>query len=63
MKYVGEYKDDKRNGQGMLTFSDGRKYVGHFRDGKMDGHGTMTYPDGKVEDGVWKQDNFVGAAQ
>ena len=29
--YVGEKKDDKRHGQGILTFSDGSKYKGEFR--------------------------------
>ena len=33
-KYVGEYKDCKRNGQGTQTWLDGRKYVGEYKDGK-----------------------------
>jgi hypothetical protein len=33
-KYVGEFRDAKRNGKGTLTFPDGRKQVGQFRDGK-----------------------------
>ena len=33
-KYVGEYKDGKRNGQGTMTLSDGTKYVGEYKDGK-----------------------------
>ena len=33
-KYVGEYKDGKRNGQGTQTRLDGRKYVGEYKDGK-----------------------------
>ena len=33
-KYVGEYKDGKRNGQGTQTWLDGRKYVGEYKDGK-----------------------------
>ena len=40
--YVGEEKDDKRHGQGTLTFSDGSKYVGEWKDGKEHGHGTHT---------------------
>ena len=27
-KYIGEYKDGKRHGQGTFTFDDGSKYVG-----------------------------------
>jgi len=33
-KYVGEYKNGKRNGQGTQTWLDGRKYVGEYKDGK-----------------------------
>ena len=33
-KYVGEFKDGKRTGQGTYTWSDGRKYVGEFKDGR-----------------------------
>ena len=33
-KYVGEYKDGKRNGQGTQTWLDGRKYVGEYKNGK-----------------------------
>ena len=47
-KYVGEYRDGKKHGQGTLTYSApnkgaGYKYVGEYRDGKMNGQGTGTY--------------------
>ena len=45
-----------------MTWPDGRQYTGEFHDGKMDGRGKMTHPDGKIQDGQWKQDQFVGAA-
>ena len=35
MKYVGEYRDGKRTGQGTFTYSDGRKYEGEFKDGEF----------------------------
>jgi hypothetical protein len=34
-KYVGEFKDGKRNRQGTYTWANGRKYVGEWKDGKM----------------------------
>ncbi len=50
-KYVGEFKDDKPNGQGTLTYPDGRKYEVEWelKDGNF--VGTLAYPDGK---------NYVG---
>jgi len=64
--YEGEAKStevsDGPDGEGVMTWLDGRKYTGQFRDGKMDGRGTMIYPDGKVEKGLWKDDKFVGAS-
>ncbi len=34
-KYVGEFKDGKRNGQGTATSADGRKLIGEWKDGKL----------------------------
>ena len=45
-EYVGELKDGKREGQGRLTWSDGKTYIGQFKDGKPDGQGTFTFADG-----------------
>ena len=58
-KYVGEWKDDKRHGQGTYIFGPnsewaGDKYVGMFNDSKRNGQGTYTHTDGTVEEGVWK---------
>ena len=58
--YVGEEKDDKRHGQGTLTFSDGSKYVGEWKDGKEHGHGTHTFPDGSNYVGEWKDGKYNG---
>ena len=35
-KYVGRWKDDKRNGQGTFTYPDGGKYVGRWKDDKQE---------------------------
>ena len=32
-KYVGEFKDNKPNGQGTWTYYNGDKYVGEWKDG------------------------------
>ena len=51
-KYVGEYRDNKRNGQGTYTYGlstqwAGDKYVGEYRDNKRHGQGTYTFADGE----------------
>jgi len=53
-KYVGEFKDDKPNGQGTYTWSDGRKYVGEFKEGKKHGQGTYTNKVGEKYVGEYK---------
>ena len=33
-KYMGEWKDGKKHGQGTETYPNGSKYVGKFKNGK-----------------------------
>jgi len=42
-KYVGEYKNGKKHGQGALTWLDGKKYTGEWKDGYMHGQGIYFY--------------------
>ena len=45
-KYVGSWKDGKRNGQGIGTYLSGQKYEGQWRDGEIDGEGKFFYSGG-----------------
>jgi len=58
--YLGEKKDGKRHGQGILTFSDGSKYDGEFKDGEQDGQGTLTKPNGDKYLGAFKDGEMTG---
>jgi antitoxin component YwqK of YwqJK toxin-antitoxin module len=53
-KYVGEYRNGKKHGQGTTTYPNGTKYVGEWRDGEYNGQGTRTDANGRIEEGVWK---------
>ena len=53
-KYVGEIKNDSRNGQGTITFADGGKYVGEFQDDKRHGQGTFAFDSGANYVGEYK---------
>jgi len=59
-KYVGEFKDGKRNGQGTFTFSNGNKYLGKFKNGKFNDQGTFTFLDGKNYVGEFRNGKFHG---
>ena len=50
----------KLDGQGTLTYSDGRKYVGEFKNGKRNGQGILTYSDGRKYVGEFKNDKWIG---
>ena len=47
---------------GTFTWSNGNKYVGEYKDSKRTGQGTYTHADGTVEEGIWKDDEFLGTA-
>jgi len=52
--YKGEWKNEKLNGLGVMTYPDGHKYVGEWKNGKYNGQGTSTYPDGGKYVGKFK---------
>ena len=57
-RYVGEWKDGKKHGQGTYTYGKGKgegdKYVGEFKDGKKHGQGTYIKTEGRKYVGEWK---------
>jgi hypothetical protein len=55
-KYEGEWKDSRMSGQGLYTWSDGRRYRGGWKDSERSGRGLMWLPRGRVFDGAWAAD-------
>jgi len=57
-KYMGEWKDGKKHGQGTFTYGKGKwegdKYEGEFKVGYRNGQGTYTWSDGEKYVGEWK---------
>ena len=61
-KYVGEFQDGKRNGQGTYIYPDGGKYVGEFKDDMIRGQGTLYSPKGSIlGQGSW-DNSFIQSA-
>jgi hypothetical protein len=58
--YVGEFRDDKRNGQGTYTWANGDKYAGEFKDDMRDGRGTSTFANGDLYVGEFKDNKKNG---
>jgi len=46
-KYVGEWRNGKRDGEGTMWYPIGHQYAGEWRDNRRNGQGTMSYPDGR----------------
>ena len=46
--------NDKREGWGTFSWTDGRKYVGEWRAGKQHGKGTYISCDGTSKAGLWE---------
>lgn len=59
-KYVGEFRNNERNGQGIATFTDGNKYVGEFKGDKFNGKGIYYFHTGSKYIGEFKDDKYHG---
>ena len=62
-KYIGDVKNGKPNGLGILITPWGRKYVGEWKDGRENGKGTFNYINGmkyvgEIKDGIWWNGTF-----
>ena len=53
-RYIGDFVDGKRHGNGRMEYQNGDVYVGGYNMGKRHGEGTMTYADGRVYSGEWE---------
>ena len=58
--YIGEFRNGKRNGQGINTWTQGFKYVGGWKDGSQHGQGTLTWPDGRKYVGQYTDGKMNG---
>ena len=59
--YVGEFINDKFEGEGNMKFENGDEYKGQFENGLRNRHGIFTYENGKkIYEGKFKNDKFEG---
>jgi hypothetical protein len=60
VKYIGDWKDGKYNGKGMLAFANGTNYTGQFKNGALNGQGTFTLASGVIMEGGFKDNEPNG---
>jgi len=53
-KYVGDWKDGYRHGQGTYYYASGMTYRGTYVYNQMEGYGTFTWEDKQRYEGEWK---------
>jgi hypothetical protein len=61
-KYLGEWRNGKRNGQGtyfLSSYFPDSSYVGEWNDDKFNGQGTYTVNGTVRSQGIWDSGNFV----
>ena len=59
-KYDGDWLMGKKNGRGVLEFTDGTKYEGDFKNDLYDGNGIIKFNNGNVYEGEFVEGNIKG---
>jgi hypothetical protein len=59
-KYFGEWKDNRRSGQGNYNYANGTQYSGGWKDDRRSGQGTYTFANGNKYIGEWKDGERSG---
>ncbi|MDO9707667.1 MORN repeat-containing protein [Paracraurococcus lichenis] len=55
VSYVGDWKDGRPHGDGVMVFTNGSRYDGTWRQGLPEGIGSFWTADGRRIDGVWRR--------
>lgn len=59
-KYMGSFKNEMPNGNGVCEYSNGELYDGEWAEGSFNGYGTLYLADGSPVRGYWKEGTFLG---
>jgi hypothetical protein len=58
--YEGEFKNNARNGKGVIYYNNGEKYIGEHNNDQKHGLGAYVWPDGAIHIGEHKNQNKHG---
>lgn len=59
--YIGEFKNNLRQGTGICYFFNGTEYKGSWLNDKQHGQGVLTYIDGTTRKGYWSANMYTGS--
>ena len=55
--YVGEYKNNLKDGEGVMNYNNGDFYIGKYKNDKREGKGSFFYKEKKDKfEGEWQND-------
>jgi hypothetical protein len=60
VRFTGQFRDGRPNGEGRFEFSNGNVYEGSFRDGVPNGFGVFSYTNGNRYVGEWLEERAHG---
>lgn len=61
-KFEGNFVNGKFEGNGTFYFASGDRYVGNFKSNFPNGSGTRYYTNGNIEEGEWREGEFIGSS-
>ena len=59
-EYIGDYRDGKKEGEGVYKWKDGSHYYGSWEDNQIHGAGVHEWTDGRCYMGQWKDGKMHG---
>ena len=59
-RYVGDYSNNARNGEGTYYYTDGSIHKGSWKNNVKNGYGSFTSANGTVKTGQWKNGEYLG---
>ena len=62
-EYKGNFENNKKNGYGIESYSDGSKYEGNFVNNKKSGKGVYKFPNGEMYEGNFENDLYNGVGK
>ncbi|KAL7543309.1 hypothetical protein ACHAXR_012618 [Thalassiosira sp. AJA248-18] len=61
-KYIGQFRQNLRNGHGVYTLPDTSIYDGEWRDNIQNGYGIFRWADGSIYEGSWRDGKRHGTS-